>query len=175
MGITTADRCQAVAHEQGKVSSAPDMPCRFRRSLQTYSRATIQSGNEHRALGADSNNGAPGQLSFKYLMPLTQQCPVRLPAQLARRNRSRANVVQAWLPSPVQTPSFSWVRTALPHPCFRAISRKTFWFRGLRQKPGQCFVVCGRNLSCRARHAFPLISADKGLEPRTSWASYSLP
>src|SRR5271166_3038118 len=35
-------------------------------------------------------------LPARYLTPLTQQCPVRLPAPPARRDRNRANVVQAW-------------------------------------------------------------------------------
>jgi len=33
----------------------------------------------------------------------------------------------------------------LPHTCFRRISPQRFWFRGLWQKPGQRFAVCGGN------------------------------
>jgi len=112
------------------------------------------------ALRPDPNNGAPGQLSFKYLMPLTQQCPVRLPAQLARRNRTRANVVQAWCAVPCSNAQFFLgpeqllscsrqpvIDQPYPTPVSELFRRKAFWFRGLRQKPGQCFVVCGRNLS----------------------------
>jgi hypothetical protein len=33
----------------------------------------------------------------------------------------------------------------LPHAYFRRISPQSFWFRGLWQKPGQRFTVCGGN------------------------------
>jgi hypothetical protein len=33
----------------------------------------------------------------------------------------------------------------LPRACFRRIAPRIFWFRGLWQKPGQRFAVCGRN------------------------------
>ena len=41
----------------------------------------------------------------------------------------------------------------LPHAGFRRISPQRFWFRGLRQKSGQRFAVCGGNPAWRIRPA----------------------
>jgi hypothetical protein len=87
-------------------------------------------------------------IPLKCQMPLTQQCPVRLSAQRALRDRNRANAVQSWCLPPIHTPSFSWVPECVyPTPVSELFRSRAFWFRGLRQKPGQRFAVCGRNSS----------------------------
>jgi hypothetical protein len=76
------------------------------------------------------------------------------------------------VPSPVQTPNFFFCPEQLlrcsrqpvdqhyPIPVSELFRHKAFWFRGLGQKPGQRFAVCGWNLShkqdARARSGRPV-------------------
>ena len=52
------------------------------------------------------------------------------------------------VPSPIQTPNSSWVPECVyPSPVSELFRCKVFWLRGLGQKLGQRFAVCGRNSS----------------------------
>src|SRR5262249_18218397 len=67
-----------------------------------------------------ANNMAFMAIPLKCQMPLTQQCPVRLSAQRALRDRNRANAVQSWCPSPIQTPSFLGLHSVFTLPLLQS-------------------------------------------------------
>jgi hypothetical protein len=57
------------------------------------------------------------------------------------------------------------VHQHLPHACFRRTSPQRFWFRGLWQKPGQRFAVCGGNPAALASPTYEECANDSFAQP----------
>src|SRR3974390_2419580 len=91
-------------------------------------------------------------IPLKCQLPPAQQCPVRLSAQRALRDRNRANAVQSWCLPLFKRPVSSWVAERVYRaPVSELFRCKVFWLRGLGRKPGQRFAVGGGKLSTCSR------------------------